>query len=116
MAKPVLIVEDDPDIAEGLRYNLQREGLETRVALTGEQGLSAALDPKGPPALVILDLMLPGMSGTELCRRLRREPATRPAPRASVASSENSLRVRRTASPSQVTRMSAKSMARRLSS
>ncbi|MBA2646438.1 MAG: DNA-binding response regulator, partial [Pyrinomonadaceae bacterium] len=41
MAKPVLIVEDDPDIAEGLRYNLEREGLEARVALTGEQGLSA---------------------------------------------------------------------------
>src|SRR3712207_2062621 len=80
MAKPVLIVEDDPDIAEGLRYNLEREGLETRVAPTGEQGLSAALDPKGPPALVILDLMLPGMSGTELCRRLRREPATRRTP------------------------------------
>jgi DNA-binding response OmpR family regulator len=80
MAKPVLIVEDDPDIAEGLRYNLEREGLETRVALTGEQGLAFALDPKGAPALVILDLMLPGMSGTELCRRLRREPATRRTP------------------------------------
>ena len=80
MAKPVLIVEDDPDIAEGLRYNLEREGLETRGALTGEQGLQAALDPKSPPALVILDLMLPGMSGTELCRRLRREPPTRRTP------------------------------------
>ncbi|HVF87124.1 MAG TPA: response regulator transcription factor [Pyrinomonadaceae bacterium] len=80
MAKRVLIVEDDPDIAEGLRYNLEREGLEARVALTGEQGLSAALDAKNPPALVILDLMLPGMSGTELCRRLRREPATRRTP------------------------------------
>jgi DNA-binding response OmpR family regulator len=80
MTKPVLIVEDDPDIAEGLRYNLEREGLETRVALTGEQGLAAALDAKSPPALVILDLMLPGMSGTELCRRLRREPATRRTP------------------------------------
>jgi DNA-binding response OmpR family regulator len=80
MAKPVLIVEDDPDIAEGLRYNLEREGLETRVALTGEQGLAFALDPKGAPALVILDLMLPAMSGTELCRRLRREPATRRTP------------------------------------
>ena len=42
--KTVLIVEDDPDIAEGLRYNLEREGLEARVALTGEQGLAAALD------------------------------------------------------------------------
>src|SRR2546421_972133 len=80
MTRPVLIVEDDPDIAEGLRYNLEREGLETRVALTGEQGLQAALDAKSPPALIILDLMLPGMSGTELCRRLRREPATRRTP------------------------------------
>ena len=78
--KPVLIVEDDPDIAEGLRYNLEREGLEARVTLTGEQGLAAALDAKSPPALVILDLMLPGMSGSELCRRLRREPATRRTP------------------------------------
>lgn len=80
MSKPVLIVEDDPDIAEGLRYNLEREGLETRVALTGEQGLHAALDQRNPPALVILDLMLPGMSGTDLCRRLRREPSTRRTP------------------------------------
>ena len=80
MTRPVLIVEDDPDIAEGLRYNLEREGLETRVALTGEKGLQAALDARNPPALVILDLMLPGMSGTELCRRLRREPSTRRTP------------------------------------
>src|SRR5918998_376646 len=80
MSKAVLIVEDDPDIAEGLRYNLEREGLEARVALTGEQGLAAALDPRGAPALVILDLMLPGMSGAELCRRLRREPSTRRTP------------------------------------
>lgn len=78
--KPVLIVEDDPDIAEGVRFNLEREGLEAHVAPTGEQGLAAALDAQGPPALIILDLMLPGMSGTELCRRLRREPATRRTP------------------------------------
>jgi two-component system, OmpR family, alkaline phosphatase synthesis response regulator PhoP len=81
MNKPVLIVEDDPDIAENLRYNLERDGLKTRLAETGEQGLAAALDSQqGPPALIILDLMLPGMSGTELCRRLRREPATRRTP------------------------------------
>src|SRR5919112_394117 len=80
MSKPVLIVEDDPDIAEGIRHNVEREGLEARVALTGEQGLEAALDPKNPPALILLDLMLPGMSGTELCRRLRREPSTRKTP------------------------------------
>jgi DNA-binding response OmpR family regulator len=80
MAKPVLIVEDDPDIAEGIRYNLERENLTAVVALTGEQGLAAALDKKSPPVLILLDLMLPGMSGAELCRRLRREPATRRTP------------------------------------
>ncbi|HEV2800135.1 MAG TPA: response regulator transcription factor [Pyrinomonadaceae bacterium] len=80
MPKPILIVEDDPDIAEGLRYNLEREGLAVVIAPTGEQGLTAALDARRAPALVILDLMLPGMSGMELCRRLRREPATRRTP------------------------------------
>ncbi|MDQ1559437.1 MAG: two-component system, OmpR family, alkaline phosphatase synthesis response regulator PhoP [Pyrinomonadaceae bacterium] len=80
MSKPILIIEDDPDIAEGLRYNLEREGLEAIIAPTGEQGLAAALDTRRAPALIILDLMLPGMSGTELCRRLRREPATRRTP------------------------------------
>jgi DNA-binding response OmpR family regulator len=63
-----------------LRYNLEREGLKARVAETGEAGLFAALDAQGPPSLVILDLMLPGMSGSEICRRLRREPATRRTP------------------------------------
>ncbi len=80
MAKPILIIEDDPDIAENLRYNLEREGLKTRVAETGEKGILAALDQKTPPALIILDLMLPNMSGTEICRRLRREPQTRRTP------------------------------------
>lgn len=78
--RPILIIEDDPDIAESVRYNLEREGLAARVAETGEKGLAAALDARNPPALVILDLMLPGMSGMELCRRLRREPATRRTP------------------------------------
>jgi DNA-binding response OmpR family regulator len=77
---PVLIIEDDPDIAESLRYNLERDGLKSLVAATGELGLSAALDAKSAPSLIILDLMLPGMSGTELCRRLRREPQTRRTP------------------------------------
>jgi DNA-binding response OmpR family regulator len=80
MPKPVLIVEDDPDIAEALRYNLEREGYTPLVAETGEKGLAAALDSKHPPALILLDLMLPGISGSELCRRLRREPATRRTP------------------------------------
>src|SRR5687768_8985482 len=80
MNRPVLIVEDDPDIAEGVRYNLEREGLRAVLAETGEKGLELALDRANPPALVLLDLMLPGMSGIELCRRLRREPQTRRTP------------------------------------
>ena len=80
MSRPILIIEDDPDIAESLRYNLERDGLKTVVAETGERGLAAALNAQNPPALILLDLMLPGMSGTELCRRLRREPASRRTP------------------------------------
>lgn len=80
MARPILVVEDDPDIAESLKYNLEREDLSTVIAPTGEQGLAEALNEKNPPLLIILDLMLPGMSGTELCRRLRREPLTRRTP------------------------------------
>jgi DNA-binding response OmpR family regulator len=80
MARPVLIVEDDPDISESLKYNLERDGFPTVIAATGELGLVAALNERNPPALIILDLMLPGMSGTELCRRLRREPLTRRTP------------------------------------
>ena len=80
MGRPVLIIEDDADIAEGLKYNLEREGLSTVIASTGEQGLVEALNQRNPPVLIILDLMLPGMSGSELCRRLRREPQTRRTP------------------------------------
>jgi len=80
MAKPVLVIEDDPDIAESLRYNLERDGLTAIIADTGEKGLSLSLSGKNPPGLIILDLMLPGMNGIELCRRLRREPLTRRTP------------------------------------
>jgi two-component system alkaline phosphatase synthesis response regulator PhoP len=80
MSRPVLIIEDDADIAEGLKYNLERDGLSTVIASTGEQGLVEALNQRNPPVLIILDLMLPAMSGTELCRRLRREPLTRRTP------------------------------------
>lgn len=80
MTKRILIIEDDPDIAESLRYNLKREGLETEIAESGEKGLRLALDGKFAPSLIILDLMLPGMSGMELCRRFRRESATEKTP------------------------------------
>lgn len=80
MARPILIVEDDADIADGLKYNLEREGLPVAVASTGEEGLTKALDERNPPILILLDLMLPGMSGLDLCRRFRREPSTRRTP------------------------------------
>ena len=80
MQRPILIIEDDPDIAESLKYNFEREGWACAMAATGEAGLATALNEKEPPVLIILDLMLPGMSGIELCRRFRREPATRRTP------------------------------------
>ena len=80
MQHPILIVEDDADISESLKYNFEREGWRAITAATGESGLAAALNDKEPPLLIVLDVMLPGMSGIELCRRLRREPATRRTP------------------------------------
>jgi two-component system, OmpR family, alkaline phosphatase synthesis response regulator PhoP len=80
MPKSALIIEDDADIAESVRYNLESEGFNAVVASTGEQGLTLALDKLNPPGLIVLDLMLPGMTGMELCRRLRREHQTRRIP------------------------------------
>lgn len=76
----ILIIEDESDISEGLRYNFEREGFRVGIAESGEKGLRMALDEKRPPALILLDLMLPGMTGIELCRRLRREPTTKKIP------------------------------------
>lgn len=76
----ILIIEDESDIAESLRYNFDRERFITVIAESGEKGLRLALDEKHPPSLILLDLMLPGMSGIELCRRLRREPVTKDIP------------------------------------
>jgi DNA-binding response OmpR family regulator len=80
MPRPALIIEDDPDIAESVRYNLDAAGFQSTIASTGEQGLKLALEAQNSPGLIILDLMLPGMSGMELCRRLRRENQTRKTP------------------------------------
>ncbi|MBX7054420.1 MAG: response regulator transcription factor [Pyrinomonadaceae bacterium] len=76
----ILIVEDDADIAESLEYNLRREGFRPVIAESGEKGLRLAIDEKQTPSLIILDLMLPGMTGMELCRRLRRESLTEKTP------------------------------------
>lgn len=75
----ILIVEDEPDIAEVLRYNLEKEGFRVEIAGRGEAGLeSARREPV--PDLILLDLMLPGMDGLEVMRALKREPATARVP------------------------------------
>ena len=76
--KHILVIEDDPDIVELLRYNLERESYRVTCAVTGSEGLSELQRER--PDLVILDLMLPEVSGFELCRRLRKEPATENLP------------------------------------
>ncbi|HEX9700388.1 MAG TPA: response regulator transcription factor [Acidobacteriota bacterium] len=65
----VLVIEDDPDIREILEYNLTNEGFDLVSATDGERGLRAAAANK--PDLILLDLMLPGIPGLEVCRRLR---------------------------------------------
>src|SRR3954453_23893994 len=80
MNERILIIEDDPDIAESLTYNLKREGFHVHVAHSGEQGFRMAMDPQSTPSLIVLDLMLPGMNGSEVCERLRRKPETEKIP------------------------------------
>ena len=77
MAKPprsILVVEDEESIRETLRYNLSREGYAVHEAATGTEAVTAARRHK--PDLIILDLMLPELSGLEVCRILRQEMTT----------------------------------------
>ncbi len=74
----LLVIEDDPDIVELLRYNLEREGFRVLVSTDGEHGLADAA--KQQPDLILLDLMLPGLDGLEVCRRLRMQDGTRAIP------------------------------------
>lgn len=69
----VLLVEDEPDLAEPLAYLLRREGYEVEIAEDGPAAV-AAFEERGCD-IVLLDLMLPGMSGTEVCRRIRQTSA-----------------------------------------
>ena len=74
----VLIVEDEEDIAELLEYNLQRSGYVPTSVNTGEEGLHESRDTR--PDLILLDLMLPGLSGLDVCRKLKGDPATAKIP------------------------------------
>ena len=79
MAELILIVDDEADLAETLAFNLEREKYRTRTAHDGKAALAAA-SASPPPDLILLDLMLPDMSGTEICKKLRAQPATRDIP------------------------------------
>jgi len=74
----ILIIEDERDLTDVLSYNLQREGYETIVAHDGQEGLRKAQTLL--PDLILLDLMLPGMSGQDVCRELRAGERTREIP------------------------------------
>jgi two-component system alkaline phosphatase synthesis response regulator PhoP len=76
--KKILVVDDEEDILELVRYNLAREGFKILCASTGEDGLKAAKAEK--PNLIVLDLMLPGIDGLDVTRRLRADDATRKIP------------------------------------
>ncbi len=75
----ILIVDDERDLVTTLEYNLQREGYQTRSALTGQEAVEQARH-QPTPDIVLLDLMLPDMPGTEVCRQIRNTPETRHIP------------------------------------
>lgn len=74
----VLVVEDNPDILELVAYHLEAQGYEVVRAMTGENALAQA--GKTAPDLVILDVMLPGINGLDVCRKLKQQEATRSIP------------------------------------
>ncbi len=74
----ILLVEDEPDIAEVLRYNLEKEGFEVDVETRGDSALERI--QSDPPDLLVLDLMLPGVDGLEIARTLQRDRRTSDLP------------------------------------
>ncbi|GAC1338434.1 MAG: phosphate regulon transcriptional regulator PhoB [Acetobacteraceae bacterium] len=79
MTKPmVLVVEDEASLATMLRYNLEKQGFRVEEAVDGHEAMARITE--SPPDIVLLDWMLPVMSGIEVCRQIRRRPATRDLP------------------------------------
>jgi two-component system alkaline phosphatase synthesis response regulator PhoP len=74
----IIVIEDEADIREVIEYNLSREGYGVYTASDGESGL--ALAKSKAPDIVLLDLMLPGLDGIEVCRQLKTDPVTRSIP------------------------------------
>lgn len=78
MAETVLVVEDETDVVDLLRYNLNKAGFTVLIANDGLQGLEQAR--KNRPDIVVLDLMLPGMDGLAVCKALKKDPETESIP------------------------------------
>lgn len=76
--KKILIVEDEKDVLELIRYSLDKAGYATDTALTGQEALYSAIDNK--PDLILLDVMLPEVDGLEVCYNLKSNPATQNIP------------------------------------
>jgi two-component system alkaline phosphatase synthesis response regulator PhoP len=76
--KRVLVVEDEPDMVELVRYNLEKSGFKVEAAADGERGLELAR--RSLPDAIVLDLMLPGVDGLEVLRRLKAQPKTASTP------------------------------------
>ena len=74
-SKKVIVIEDEPDIQEIIVHNLLRDGYQVEATPNGERGLE--LVRRLDPDLVLLDLMLPGLDGVEVCRRMKTDPRTR---------------------------------------
>jgi DNA-binding response OmpR family regulator len=74
----VLVVEDEPDVAELIRFNLHKEGYEVTVLGHGGEAIRHARD--GKPDVILLDIMVPQLNGWEICRRLKQDPDTRRIP------------------------------------
>ncbi|MGH7391124.1 MAG: response regulator [Candidatus Rokuibacteriota bacterium] len=74
----VLVVEDEPDVAELIRYNLAREGWEVTAVASGADGLRRARESR--PDIILLDIMVPQLNGWEVCRRLKQDPGTQAIP------------------------------------
>jgi len=78
LSKKILVIEDDPGSLRLIEYTLEQEGYQVLTAPNGLEGLRKAL--KENPDLVVLDVMLPGIDGFEICHRLRVEPQTAQLP------------------------------------
>ena len=78
MKPRILLIEDERDIQELLQYNLEKEGFELAFCREGGTGLDMAR--KLRPDLILLDVMIPGMGGKEVCKRLKADPFTEPIP------------------------------------